>query len=220
MGLPENIDALLVRYDITAEALARIAGVSPSSVSRWRQGSMIRNEPLQKICDYFGLERDDLLSTAAGLAAKEHGTRTLPHGARRMTSGGAAWLPVRRLGTVHAGDPTDEDEDDATVMVPEDVALAHPDGFVLRVEGDCMDRRIPEGYDVVVDPTREPAQGSVVVVELEGGRAVMRRWLRGGQTLVLAADSHAEHDDIVLRWDDGPVRVLGVVVWSQAEVRG
>ena len=81
-----------------------------------------------------------------------------------------------------------------------------------------MDNVIPEGYDVVVDPDAEPSNGSVVVVEMPDGRAVMRRWLRGGQTLVLAADSHAEHDDIVVRWDDGPVRVVGRVVWSQRGV--
>ena len=87
-----------------------------------------------------------------------------------------------------------------------------------RVEGDCMDRAIPEGYDVVVDPSCEPRNGSIVVVELEDGRSVMRRWLKGSQTLILAADSHSPHDGIVLRWEDGPARVLGCVVWSQSRI--
>lgn len=34
MGLPENIDALLVNYDITPSTLAKIAGVSTATVSR------------------------------------------------------------------------------------------------------------------------------------------------------------------------------------------
>lgn len=38
MGLAENIDTLLVKYDITQESLASIADVSPSSVTRWRHG--------------------------------------------------------------------------------------------------------------------------------------------------------------------------------------
>ena len=73
MGLPENLDALLVRFEITQEQLARVAGVNPSSVARWRTGSQMRKSSMLKICDYFGLTEDDLLSTESGLAAKEHG---------------------------------------------------------------------------------------------------------------------------------------------------
>lgn len=73
MGLPENIDALLVKFDITQEQLARVAGVHPSSVVRWRRGAQMRRPYLDRVCEYFGLSEDDLLSTDAGLAAKEHG---------------------------------------------------------------------------------------------------------------------------------------------------
>ena len=73
MGLPENIDALLVKYEITPEQLARVADVNPSSVSRWRKGADMRKAQRERICEYFGLTEDDLLSTASGLAAKEHG---------------------------------------------------------------------------------------------------------------------------------------------------
>lgn len=74
MGLPENIDALLVKFDITQDALARVARVNPSSVTRWRRGSKMRQSQIDRICEYFDLTEDDLLSTDAGLAAKEHGT--------------------------------------------------------------------------------------------------------------------------------------------------
>lgn len=73
MGLPENIDALLVKFDITQEQLAYVAGVHPSSVVRWRHGSQMRKAALERICSYFDLEEDDLISTENGLAAKEHG---------------------------------------------------------------------------------------------------------------------------------------------------
>lgn len=32
MGIPENIDALLVKFDMTPEGLARIAGVTTATV--------------------------------------------------------------------------------------------------------------------------------------------------------------------------------------------
>lgn len=70
MGVPENIDALLERFDITQETLARIAGVSPSSVSNWRRDQMPRMGAVNKICEHFGLTWDDIMSNSIGLAAK------------------------------------------------------------------------------------------------------------------------------------------------------
>lgn len=70
MGVPENIDALLERFDVTQEALARIAGVSPSSVSNWRRDQMPRKGAVDKICEHFGLTWDDIMSNSLGLATK------------------------------------------------------------------------------------------------------------------------------------------------------
>lgn len=70
MGVPENIDVLLERFDVTQEALARIAGVSPSSVSNWRRDQMPRVGAVNKICEHFGLTWDDIMSNSLGLATK------------------------------------------------------------------------------------------------------------------------------------------------------
>lgn len=74
MGVPENIDALLVDNDIPAEYLAQIAGVDPSTVSRWRKGSSIRRKNLESICEYFAISLDDIVSDEYGYAAKVHGS--------------------------------------------------------------------------------------------------------------------------------------------------
>lgn len=71
MGIPENIDALLEKFDITQETLARIAGVSPSSVSHWRRGQVPRMAAVDRICEHFGLAWDDIMTNSFGLAAKE-----------------------------------------------------------------------------------------------------------------------------------------------------
>ena len=39
----------------------------------------------------------------------------------------------------------------------------------------------------------------------------MRRWFRGGNTLMLVADSHTTRDDIII-FGNEPVHVLGTVV--------
>lgn len=215
MGLPENIDALLVKHDLTQEALARIAGVTPGSATGWRKGSRPRKEAISRLCEYFNISEDDLVSDHYGLAAKEHGRYAMPDGAMPVVPSSAT-VPLLTIGRVHAGAMTDEEEVAHRVEVPASVCDNHPRAFALEVEGDCMDRVIPEGSHVLVDPDREPGNGSIAVVETEAYRAVMRRWYRGSSTLMLTADSHAEQEDMVFGPEDGPVRVVGTVVWWQA----
>ena len=111
MGIPENIDALLVKFDLKPESLARIAGVTAATVSRWRTGQIdnIRKTNLDRICEALEIEPDDILSSSVGLAAKEHG-RALPEGAIPVSSSGEATVPLLTLGRVHAGELTDEEE--------------------------------------------------------------------------------------------------------------
>lgn len=217
MGLPENIDALLVKFDIKQDTLARIAGVSPSSVTRWRNGAQMRKDSIKKISEYFGITEDDLLSSDFGLAAKEHSkfkrTYPLPPNARHMVASAKATLPYR--GRIHAGEPIEADGIEEITEVPEQVANSHPQGFVLDVVGDCMDNIYPEGCHVVVDPNLEPQTGQVGAFAVDG-EMVMRRVLRGANTLILSPDSHnPAHKDMVISGEH-EVITYGRIVWFQA----
>lgn len=212
MGVPENIDALLVKYDIKPETLARISGVSPATISRWRHGGGVREANLKPILDHFGLSRDDILSETAGLAAKEHGRFVSDRGIFPKPSTATAPL----LGWVHAGAPEEERVLESEIALPSSVLEGHPNGFFLRVEGDCMNRKYPEGCHVFVDPDMTPWNGCAVAAELPGYEGVLRSYYRGNSSLMLCADSFSEYEDIILTGDD-PVRLIGVVVWFQAE---
>lgn len=218
MGVAENIDALLVKFDITQDNLARIAEVTPGAVTGWRKGSMPRRDAVKNICEYFGLSEDDILSANYGLAAKEHGAMpNLPRGAILPVASKAAYAPLR--GRVHAGEPQDAEAfDGPMVELPEAVAKAHPRAYFLEVEGDCMDRVYPEGCLILVDPDREPQNGSIAAVSIDGADYVMRRLLRTASTMVLSPESfNPEHGDIVVTSDSGhTVELAGTVVWFQA----
>ena len=219
MGLPENLDALLVKHDITQETVARIAGVTPGAVTGWRKGSRPRKDALLRLEKFFGLTEDDLLSDAHGLAAKEHGyydpRKADAHPVRMVVEKGVA-VPV--VGRVHAGTFEPEEVAERVVHVAEQAVAGHPEARALIVDGHCMDRVIPEGCCVLYDPEMtEPANGSIVVVETEDYSALMRRWYSTGRTLLLAPDSSdPEIEDIVLRWEDGPIKVLGTVFHYQS----
>ena len=220
----DNIKALRAMLghdgeDMTQGELADKIGVTRETVNKWETGTIpnLRDSNINKLREAFHLSVDDLRSESAGLAAQLRGdvSNVSPIHPLKVTAGRRATVPLRTLGRVHAGDVSDEEEVSDEVEVPTSVLEGHPHAFALVVEGDCMDRVVPEGYHVLVDPDVEPHNGSVVVAELEPGRAVMRRWLKGQDTLVLSADSHSRHEDIVVTLEDAPVRVVGTVVWAQ-----
>lgn len=61
-----------------------------------------------------------------------------------------------------------------------------------------MNRVIPEGSHVLLDPTITPSNGSIVVVETENYQAIMRRWYKGNNSLMLTADSYEEFETLFL----------------------
>lgn len=216
MGIPENIDALLVKFDMTPEGLARIAGVTKSTISRWRTGSTeaIRPKTLNRICEALELEPDDILSDQNGLAAKEHGR--IPDGAIKPTTAKPAYAPL--LGRVHAGEAQEPDVLQDAIPVPYEIIKRHPQGYFLQVEGDCMDNVYPEGCYILIDPEQRPSNGSIAVVSIDGADYVMRRLYRGANTLILSPDSHnAEYVDMVFAaTTEHTVEFHGTVVWFQS----
>ena len=198
MGINSNIRKLRKQAGLTQEELAEKLKVARSTITQWETGcSSPRMGMIQKLL------LEEVEPHAPSLSA-------IP------VKASASTVPLLTLGRVHAGELTDEEAAERCVEAPASVLDRHPRAFALLVEGDCMDRVIPEGSYILVDPDREPSNGSVAVVEAEGYGAVMRRWYKGSTKLMLCADSFSEHDDMVFGPEDGPVRVVGTVVWFQA----
>lgn len=211
MSIAKNIKRLREAHDMTQEELAKAIGMSRPAVTQWETGwSQPRMGTIEKLADFFNVSKLEIIGDEDDRPAP------LPKGAMPVYSSGEATVPLLTLGRVHAGELTDEEEAEHRVEVPASVCARHPRAFALVVEGSCMNRVIPDGAHVLVDPDREPRNGSIAVVETEGYQAVMRRWYRGSSTLMLTADSHEEQEDMVFGADDGPVRVIGTVVWWQA----
>lgn len=209
MSVGTNIKQLRDRAGMTQEELADKLGVARSTVTQWENGwSNPRMGMVQKLAGVFHVTSSDIVSDVPV-------SSPLPANAIPVR-GTSAMVPVRVLGRTHAGDRMDEHESDYEAEFPEGVVSRHPRCFALKVEGDCMNRRYPEGCHVLVDPDVEPSNGRAVVAEFEDGRSVLRCYYRGQSSLMLTADSFSEYEDIILTGED-PIRLIGVVVWFQAE---
>lgn len=211
MSIRQNIIKLRQQHNITQEELAKIAGVSRGAVSQWEGGfSEPRMGAIQKIADYFNILKSNLIEDDG-----MNFSRTDP--VKLPVRGSTATLPLRTLGKVHAGVMDDDTIcDDEEIQVPERVVLAYPDAFLLRVEGNCMDRVIPEGSHVIVAPHKEPTNGSIVVIHDDAYEAIMRRYYKGSSALMLSPDSYEEEYQDIIVHDGQEITLIGVVVWWQA----
>lgn len=163
---------------------------------------------MQQLANYFNVTVAELMGESVAPGAPSH---AIPFTAESDT------VPFIRLGKVHAGMSSEEiPNPECVVQVPRIVAEAHPRGFLLMVEGDCMDRAYPPGCLVLVDPDLEPWNGCAVVAEVSPGEAVLRRYSRGQSSLMLYADSHSSYDDMIFTGEFAEVRLVGTVTWFQA----
>lgn len=211
----KNIKALRQSNGETQKQLAERVGVREQTVIKWEGGGI--EKPRQKsiidrICEAYNVTEQDLFGYADGFYAKLHGltAEAVPF---KPTS---ALVPL--LGSTHMGEFADEDECDRMVEVPANVAAAHPGGFCVHADGGCMDNRYPSDSVLFVDPDMQPFDGCAVLAESEAYQSIVRKYSRGASALMLSPDSHSgSYEDIIVRPDDPPVTLKGVVVWYQAE---
>lgn len=211
MNVGNNIRRLRKEANMTQEELASKLGVARSTVTQWeRNWSAPRMGKVAKIADVLG-------TSIASIIYDSEPNESMPKVSQpkqSRLSDNEATIPLYTLGRVHAGNFSDELEAAKRISVPVEVLSNHPKAQAALVVGDCMNKVAPEGMAVVYDPALEPVNGKIVIVETEDHEAIMRRWFRGGNTLMLVADSHATYDDIVIT-GDAPIRVIGTVVWIQ-----
>lgn len=220
MSIADNIKQLRDIFSVTQRELAEVAGVTENAVSKWENGySEPRMGTIERIAACYGLSKMNIIEDGGMLLVDPITKKVrapLPKGAILPIKSKPAYAPL--LGRVHAGDPRDpEMMDGPMVELPESIAEAHPRAYFLEVEGDCMDKVYPEGCLILVDPDREPQNGSIAAVSIDGADYVMRRLLRTSNTMVLAPESfNPSHEDIVITASSGKtVELAGTVVWYQ-----
>lgn len=202
MGIGQNIRNLRTDAGMSQEELAERLDppYTRPAVTAWESGrAKPRMDTVVQIAELFGVSVADLMG---------HGGVEPRRSSRRV--------PVRLMGSVHAGEWSEAVPDGVVAVIPEEVADRHPGSYLLRVEGTCMDNAYPEGCMVLVDPTLEPWAGCAVVARV-GDDVVLRRYHAGASTLLLVADSHSgDHPDLIFTGDGPEVMLEGVVVWAQS----
>lgn len=125
-----------------------------------------------------------------------------------ISDGRARRLPL--LGSIFDGGPIEVPTASASVAVPEEFLRGPGHGFVLQVRGESLrDEFLDDGDYVVCEVIDEPEEGATVVVLVDQLNAVVRRWHRGADRVVLRSRRPGTPP---LDLAPGRCRVEGVVV--------
>ena len=202
MEFGDKLRSLRTKAGLTQLDIAEKLDVSAAAIGAWENGrAKPRLTKLGQLAELLGTSAADLMG--------EDTTEAPISGTSRM---------VPLLGFAHMGEPCDEGNLADEVEVPASIADAHPRGFMVHVQGGCMDNRFPHDALLLVDPDMEPVNGQPVLAETADYGAVVRNYTRGRSTVMLTADSHSgEYDDILAGPGDEPVVCKGRVVWYMGE---
>ena len=132
-----------------------------------------------------------------------------PTGALETGRGQVQDLPL--LGRIAAGQPIEAITDGATrVAVPDQMLGGHGNHYALEVKGDSMiGAGINDGDIVVIRETGHAQNGDIVVAQVEGYEATLKRFRKQGEMIALEAANPA-YETRLLR--EGQVKVQGKLV--------
>lgn len=215
MSIGKNIQRYRNIKGLTQEELGKAVGVSSMAVSQWENDRAVpRMGSIERLSNTLGVTKSQLLDDG------DNGNlwhKVIP-GAIKAVPGDFVEVPV--IGKIHAGKPTEaESVEYAAVSIPKFLVDDDPDCYACISEGDCMNKVYPEGCIIIISPNKEPINGSVAVVSIDGNEAVMRKMYRTPNTLVLSPDSYnPENKDIVITSESNhTVEFIGKVVWFQSK---
>lgn len=199
----DNIKRLLKEKGISQTELAKIAGVSESTVGKWvLEKATPRMGPIQKISDYFRIPKSYILEEDSQDSLKVPVSRY-----RHFDIPISAGLPD------HVAAVTDAD----TIELPDSVMGKHAgqrDIFITRVNGESMNKIIPDGSLIAVKPISvHQIKQSDIIVYSDGGDYSVKRFYKSGDQLIFRPDSHDDDFyDYITSVENDELTIHGKVV--------
>lgn len=206
MSIGQNIRRLRESKGMNQAELAEIAGVTDKAVSTWENDLKIpRMGAIQRIADYFGLRKSDIIEDSPSPFRPERGAPSVER------------IPV--VGRVVAGIPTEAVED---VVDWEEIPCAQArrgDYIGLKVKGSSMEPRFLDGDTVIVRRQPDVESGEIAIVFVNGNEATMKKVLKQPDGITLVALNTAVYEPHF--YSNRMIAELPVTVYGKVvELRG
>ena len=189
----QNLVRLLKKTGTGQNELAKHIGVTPAAVNNWTRGTNVpRMEKIDKICAYFGVSRNDLVSDS-----KRKDYR----------------IPI--LGTVVAGVPMEAIENIDGYIDKTPKMMDDADYFALKIKGQSMEPELHEGDTVIVRVQPEVENGQIAIVTVNGDEATCKQVVRSKDGITLIGYNpvvYPPHFYSADQVNSLPVKVIGRVI--------
>lgn len=131
--IQDNITRLREESGMSQEQLGQKIGKTRSAISQYESGKIVpRMGVIEDLAAVFDVPKSEIIGETI-----------------------SGWIEVPLYGSIAAGTPIEMDAADGTHEIPAKVHERYPDAFLLKVEGDSMNRIIPNGSYALVNPCKE-----------------------------------------------------------------
>jgi repressor LexA len=211
MSIANNIKHLRESHGMSQAEFGGIAGVTDKAVSTWETG---RKEPrmgaIQKIADYFGIKKSDIIEEPESTASKA------PIGFEPIPS--YHMIPV--IGDIACGVPILAEENiDGYEPCPD---FVHAD-FSLHCHGDSMiGAEIHDGDIVFIHKQPEVQNGQIAAVQIDNDgcyNATLKRFYRSGNTVTLMAENPSVNPMVFVRDEINRIHIAGLAVYCLSKIK-
>ncbi len=179
-----NVHSIRINFGLSQQQLAQIANVSQTAVSSWECGQTIpRLSNAQRIVDAFDdLEMDDVYSQALGFSRRVlRRTNAMPE---------VRYLFAPLYGSIAAGEPIEMLATEEMCPIPGVLAKRFPRAFYLKISGESMNRRLPNGSYALINPEEKDVEsGKVYAVCVGSSDATVKRVRKLQNGIILEPDS-------------------------------
>lgn len=137
-----NLKHIRKTKGLTQEQVSQITNIPLGTLRRWEQGV---NEPdmesIIKLAHLYAVSTDTILGSSFGVELD-----SIKPTLDNLT------VDVPIYGSIAAGTPIEMIETDSTFPLPKEIYEKYPDAFLLKVQGDSMNRILPNGCYALIDP--------------------------------------------------------------------
>lgn len=152
----ENIKLHRTNADLSQEALGKKIGKTRSAISQYESGlTYPRMGVIEDMAAALGISKSQLIEDRSLVKSD--------------------YVEVPLFGSIAAGTPLEMLKVDDTFPIPAKVQERYPDGFLLKVVGESMNKVLPNGCYALVTPCSEVINGKPYAVCVNGYDATIKR---------------------------------------------
>ncbi len=196
-----NLKKLLKEYSLNQNELAKIAGVSESTVGKWiLKKSTPRMGAIQKIADHFGLPKSYILEEKKPSNLYEVAPATVK-------------VPI--LGVIACGEPILVEENFEGYRYESPDMLPSGDSVYVKAKGDSMSPTIPNGSLVLIREQPDVETGEIAAVRINNSSEITLKRLKKQGNFVMLLPDNPTYEPIILNGENTATIIGKAVRYTQ-----